>query len=81
MSKDHLSRVRRICLSFPEATEKEAWGAPTFRVRNRGLADAVTRSLRRKLPKNDHLVFEVERRVDRRQPRLKSGRGRVEAWR
>jgi predicted DNA-binding protein (MmcQ/YjbR family) len=26
-----LARVRRICLALPGATEKEAWGAPTFR--------------------------------------------------
>lgn len=30
-----LERVRRICLSFPEAHEVEAWGEPTFRVRNK----------------------------------------------
>lgn len=30
-----LARIRRICLSLHEATEKEAWGAPTFRVRDR----------------------------------------------
>ena len=28
----HLARVRRICLALPEAIEKTAWGAPTFRV-------------------------------------------------
>ncbi len=28
-----LKRVRRICLALPEASEKEAWGGPTFRVR------------------------------------------------
>jgi hypothetical protein len=33
--KDHLARVRRICLALPEATEKTAWGAPTFRVGGR----------------------------------------------
>src|SRR4029079_18604701 len=27
----HLARVRRICLAMPEAIEKTAWGAPTFR--------------------------------------------------
>jgi len=27
--------VRRLSLALPEATEKEAWGAPTFRVRDR----------------------------------------------
>ena len=30
-----LKRVRKICLALPEATEKEAWGAPTFRVRDK----------------------------------------------
>ena len=30
-----LSRIRRICLALPETHEKEAWGAPTFRVRGR----------------------------------------------
>jgi len=35
MAVDQLKRVRRICLAFPEATEKEAWGRiPTFRIRN-----------------------------------------------
>lgn len=28
-------RLRSICLALPEATEKEAWGDPTFRVRDR----------------------------------------------
>ncbi|MPZ21957.1 MAG: MmcQ/YjbR family DNA-binding protein [Dehalococcoidia bacterium] len=27
--------LRRICLALPEATEKEAWGDPTFRVRDK----------------------------------------------
>ena len=27
-----LDRLRRICLALPEATEKVAWGEPTFRV-------------------------------------------------
>jgi predicted DNA-binding protein (MmcQ/YjbR family) len=30
-----LSRLREICLAFPEATEKETWEAPTFRVRDK----------------------------------------------
>ena len=30
-----LTRIRRICLALPEATEKIAWGSPTFRVRDR----------------------------------------------
>jgi len=28
-------RLRTICLALPEATEKEAWGVPTFRIRNK----------------------------------------------
>jgi len=30
-----LSRLRAICLALPEASEKEAWGDPTWRVRGR----------------------------------------------
>jgi len=30
-----LARLRRICLALPEAHEVEAWGEPTFRVRNK----------------------------------------------
>ncbi len=30
-----LPRLRRLCLRLPEAHEVEAWGAPTFRVRNK----------------------------------------------
>jgi predicted DNA-binding protein (MmcQ/YjbR family) len=29
------TRLRRICLALPEAAEKETWGDPTFRVRDR----------------------------------------------
>jgi hypothetical protein len=32
---DQTERVRRICLSLPEATEQEAWGEPMFRVRKK----------------------------------------------
>ena len=32
---DALGRLRQICLSLPEAHEVEAWGEPTFRVRNK----------------------------------------------
>jgi len=28
-------RLRAICLALPEAEEKEAWGDPTFRVRDK----------------------------------------------
>lgn len=30
-----LTRVRKICLALPEAHEVEAWGEPTFRVKNK----------------------------------------------
>jgi len=33
-----LARLRRLCLSLPEAHEVEAWGAPTFRVKNKMFA-------------------------------------------
>ena len=33
--KDRLERLRKICLALPEATEKETWGDPTWRVRDR----------------------------------------------
>ncbi len=32
---DPLARLRRLCLALPEAHEKEAWGMPTFRVREK----------------------------------------------
>jgi len=35
---DLLARARDLCLSLPESTEKEAWGGPTFRVRDRMFA-------------------------------------------
>lgn len=35
---DALERVRTTCLAFPEAHEVEAWGAPTFRVKNKMFA-------------------------------------------
>jgi hypothetical protein len=34
-SSDPLGRLREICLALPEAHEVEAWGEPTFRVRNK----------------------------------------------
>ena len=33
-----LDRLRRFCLSLPEAHEVEAWGEPTFRVKNKVFA-------------------------------------------
>src|SRR6185436_3299751 len=34
-SGDPLERLRSVCLALPEAHEVEAWGTPTFRVRNK----------------------------------------------
>ena len=33
-----LTRLRKICLSLPEVHEVEAWGEPTFRVKNKMFA-------------------------------------------
>jgi predicted DNA-binding protein (MmcQ/YjbR family) len=30
-----LPKLRKLCLALPEAHEVEAWGAPTFRIRNK----------------------------------------------
>ena len=35
MSSRTLFRLRKLCLALPEAHEVEAWGEPTFRVRNK----------------------------------------------
>ena len=35
MANPHLARFRKVCLALPEAHEKIAWGAPTFRVRDK----------------------------------------------
>src|SRR5680860_672606 len=31
----NIERLRSICLEFPETSEKEAWGDPTFRIRDK----------------------------------------------
>lgn len=36
-------RLRAICLSLPEAEERETWGSPTFRVRDKIFAMARDR--------------------------------------
>jgi hypothetical protein len=33
-----LARLRKLCLALPEVHEVEAWGEPTFRVRNKMFA-------------------------------------------
>ena len=35
MSSSPLARLRKVCLALPEAHEVEAWGEPTFRVKNK----------------------------------------------
>jgi len=35
MPNDSLSRLREICLSFPESYEQETWDDPTFRLRTK----------------------------------------------
>ena len=35
MAAAPLARLRKLCLALPEAHEVEAWGEPTFRVRNK----------------------------------------------
>ena len=35
MPSNPLARVRKLALSLPEAHEVEAWGEPTFRVKNK----------------------------------------------
>ncbi len=38
MPPSPLARLRKLCLKLPDATEVEAWGEPTFRIRNRMFA-------------------------------------------
>ncbi len=38
MSRNHLERVRRLCLALPEVTEKISHGEPTFFVRKKVFA-------------------------------------------
>ncbi len=35
MPEEPIERLRAICLALPEAAEKQAWGDPTFRVRDK----------------------------------------------
>lgn len=42
MAVDPLQAIRDIALAFPEATEKETWGHPTFRVRDKIFVSAGT---------------------------------------
>ena len=35
MTRSPIDQLRKICLALPEAHEVIAWGAPTFRVRNK----------------------------------------------
>jgi len=35
MPQQPTDRLRAICLALPQSVEKEAWGDPTFRVRDK----------------------------------------------
>ena len=35
MSSITIAQLRKLCLALPESHEVEAWGEPTFRVRNK----------------------------------------------
>jgi hypothetical protein len=39
-----LARLRKLCLALPESHEVEAWGAPTFRVKNKLFAMYASRT-------------------------------------
>jgi predicted DNA-binding protein (MmcQ/YjbR family) len=45
-----LIRLRAICLAFPEATERETWGEPTMRVRDKIFA----------FPRVDQVTFKAD---------------------
>jgi hypothetical protein len=42
MARTPIERLRALCLALPEAHEVEAWGEPTFRVRNKMFAMYAT---------------------------------------
>src|SRR3954447_11870185 len=41
MPPNPFAKLRKLCLALPEAHEVEAWGEPTFRVRNKMFAMAA----------------------------------------
>jgi hypothetical protein len=55
-----LERFRQLCLSLPESEERETWGEPTFRVRDRifamGSLDGEYVSLKASLDDQSGLV-------------------------
>jgi predicted DNA-binding protein (MmcQ/YjbR family) len=46
----NLVELRRICLALPEAAERETWGEPTMRVRNKIFA----------FPREPHVTFKAD---------------------
>ena len=42
MPASPIARLRKLCLALPEAHEVEAWGEPTFRIRNKIFAMYTT---------------------------------------
>lgn len=53
INPDWLGAVRAICLALPEATEKETWGHPTFRVRDKIFAGIGTGEGATEMPGHD----------------------------
>lgn len=52
-----IERVRAICLALPEAEERETWGAPTFRVRDRIFAMSREDAVWCKAPKGAQAIL------------------------
>ena len=50
MAPTALPRLRTICLALPEAEERETWGEPTMRVRNKIFA----------FPRFDQVTFKAD---------------------
>jgi predicted DNA-binding protein (MmcQ/YjbR family) len=58
MANRNLGRLRKLCLSLPEAHEQETWGEATFRVRKKIFAMASVQGARclvsMKVGREDH---------------------------
>jgi predicted DNA-binding protein (MmcQ/YjbR family) len=62
---DRLKRLRAIALALPESTEKETWGHPTFRIRDKMFAtcgnDAASCTFKADPSEREGLVADEER--------------------
>jgi predicted DNA-binding protein (MmcQ/YjbR family) len=50
VAQTHLVRLRALCLALPETEERETWGRPTIRVRNKIFA----------FPREDEVTFKAD---------------------